>query len=164
MESSDIIITIAQLALALAGFSGVIVSLNPIPIREWDSLSRLNFRILLQVAAVATFFAILPFPIHNLAGADLAWKISLLIYGVYHVFDVSSFYFKLPKDALPINRKLSYLGFAVAIMQILTGIFGKPSWIESMYIVSLIFHLSVSFIGFILLVYGNKSAIDDEPS
>jgi hypothetical protein len=161
MESSAVIITIAQLALALAGFSGIIVSLNPIPIREWDSLSRLNFRVLLQVAGVATFFAILPFPIHNLVDTDLAWKISLLLYGAYHIFDVSSFILKFPKEVLPINRRMSYLGLIIAIFQILIGVVGNPNWIESMYVIALIWHLSVSFFGFVMLVYGIKPVNDD---
>ncbi len=154
MEPSEIIVTIAQLAIGLAGFSGVVVSLNPTPISEWTAADRLNFRILLQVAAVTTFFAILPFPIHVLFESGLAWQVSLLIYGVFHIFDVASFALRLPEEALPVNRIMLATGAVIAVLQILTGIMGNERLMEFMYLAALIWHLSVSFFGFTVLVYG----------
>jgi len=42
MELSDIITTIAEIAIALIGFSAVVVVLNPSPIRDWSVSARIK--------------------------------------------------------------------------------------------------------------------------
>jgi len=88
----------------------------------------------------------------------------LLIYGAYHVFDVASFILKLPKEALPINRLLSGIGFLVAVAQIIVGVVSGPSIVEFTYLAALVWHLSVSFAGFVILVYAVRGARRSGPS
>jgi hypothetical protein len=126
-------------------------------------LDRLNFRILLQVSAVTAFFAIIPFPMHVLFEADAAWRASLLIYGIFHVFDVGSFILKLPKEALPINRVLSRMGLIVAMAQIVVGIFSGSTVVEFTYLAALVWHLSVAFAGFVILIYAIRGVSTDQP-
>ena len=154
MESSEVILTIAGLALGLAGFSGVIVSLNPTQIGDWDPSTRFNFRILVQVAAVAAFFALLPFPIHVLFDSELAWRISLLIYGVFHAFDVGSFVLRFPKNISRMNHRMAIAGCVVAAVQIVVGVLGNATTMEATYLFVLIWHVSVAFMGFVMLVFG----------
>ncbi len=72
MESSEIITSIAEIAIALVGFSAIVVVLNPKPIREWHHSDRFNFRVLVQLAAVVVVFAILPFGMHLIFDEFLA--------------------------------------------------------------------------------------------
>ena len=57
MENNDALVLIAELAVAIAGFSGVIVALESRSVRSWTPLQRRNLRLLLQVSAVAIFFS-----------------------------------------------------------------------------------------------------------
>lgn len=61
MGITEIFPTIAEIAVAIAGFSAIIVALRKNPIRKWHESDRFNFRMLLQVAALKIFFSILPF-------------------------------------------------------------------------------------------------------
>ncbi len=164
MESSEFILTIAGLALGLAGFSGVIVGLNPTPLSQWDPVDKLNFRVLVQVAAVAAFFSLLPFPIHVVFEEERAWRIALLIYGIFHAIDVSTFVLRYPKNTPPINLRIGFVGCLVATLQIVIAFLGGATIIEATYLLGLMWHLCVSFFGFVTLVYQFRSKSKSTPA
>jgi len=56
METFDLLLTMAEVAVGLAGFSAIIVTLNRRPIREWDDTDQLNLRLLIQVSGLTIFF------------------------------------------------------------------------------------------------------------
>ena len=60
MQSADMMYAIAQIAVALAGFSAIIIALNPKPINDWELPEQVNIRLLLQISIVAIFFALIP--------------------------------------------------------------------------------------------------------
>ena len=72
MESGNILTTIAEIAIAIDGFSSVIVALSPKPFSEWNPIDRFNFRVLLQVAAVTVFFSLFPLVLHRALSFDIA--------------------------------------------------------------------------------------------
>ncbi len=160
MELNDIITTIAEIAIALVGFSAIVVVLNPTPIREWASSDQVNFRVLVQLAAVVAFFSILPFGTHLIFDEAQAWKYALLIYGIYHFIDLASFVFRFPHDTLRINRSLPLIGFIIAIFQVLIPFIGNTSAVQFTYLTALVWHLIVSFISFVILVYGVREERD----
>ena len=153
MQITEITPTIAQLAVTLAGFSAVIVALRPKPIRQWAPLDRLNFRILIQVTAVTTLFSLFPFGALAIFEPPLAWKVSLLVYGAFHLVDVSSFAFNFPPDARRVNRIAAGIGLVVAALQIGCGLLGTEAAMQLMYLVALVWHLGISCLGFALLIY-----------
>jgi hypothetical protein len=157
MQASEIIPTIAEIAVGIAGFSAIIVVLSPKPIRSWRQVDQLNFRGLLQVAAVTIVFSFLPFAIDTIAANDRVWKISLLIYATYHVIDLATFTFRFPKDAGLLNRLMLAIGYSVAGAQLYFGLTGSQQMMEFIYLVALIWHLSVSFLMFVLLIYSSRN-------
>jgi hypothetical protein len=65
MEGSDILQTLAEVAIALTGFTGIVVALRG---RAGESLSGfafVRFRILLVASLAAVAFALLPFLLHH---------------------------------------------------------------------------------------------------
>jgi hypothetical protein len=60
MNPSDVLIVIAEVAVGLAGFSGVVVTLGRRHSAPWRDDERLRFTQLLCVALGCAFFAILP--------------------------------------------------------------------------------------------------------
>ena len=54
--STDTLTAIASISIAIAGFSGVVVALTGGAAGSFGPVERLNFRILLQVSALALFF------------------------------------------------------------------------------------------------------------
>lgn len=155
MDALSIIPTIAEIAITLVGFSAIVVVLNPQPFRDWGRVEKLNFRILIQVSAIAIIFSILPFATHTLFEPNRAWNYALLIYGFLHLVDILSFLPKFPKGAPKTNLVLAGAGGLVVLAQLSVGFIGTSKIIQVTYLASLTWHLFVAFIAFINLVYGS---------
>ena len=153
MQSSDLLLAVAQIAIGLAGFSAIIVTLNPKPIREWDVTDRLNLRLLIQVSFAVLFFSLLPFILAVPFGIEVSWFYGLWLYGLYHVVDVSSFLFGMTKETPSIFRTTAFVGVFVAASQVGVALLGTPILRETAYVATLGWHLCVIFMAFVLLLY-----------
>ncbi len=152
MQSSDLLLTVAQIAVGLAGFSAIIVTLNPKPIREWDVTDRLNLRLLIQVSFVVLFFSLLPFILAVPFEIEDAWFYGLWLYGLYHVVDVSSFLLGMTKETPSIFRASAFVGVFVAVSQVGAALLGTPKLRETAYVATLGWHLYIIFMAFVLLL------------
>ena len=157
MNSTDFLLTISELSIAVAGFSAIVVMLNTKPIKEWVDADRLNLRLLLQVAALTIVFALLPSILSVSLAPEHAWRYSLAIYGVVHVADVSSFLLKMTSGTQFAFKVCGSIGVVVALLQLVIAWQGTPIAWETMYLVSLVWHLCVTFIAFALLLYGMRA-------
>jgi len=153
MDITEISPTIAEIAVAIAGFSAVVVVLRKKPIREWHAYDRFNLRMLLQVAALTIFFSILPFGALAVLDSPVAWKVSLLVYGFVHLLDVSSFIVFYPHEWKRVNRFAAGVGVLIALVQIASGLFAAEGAIQVIYLMALVWHLAISSLGFVSLVY-----------
>ena len=161
MESSDLLLTVSQLAIGLAGFSAIIVSLNSRPIREWDETDRLNLRLLIQVSFVALFFSLLPFLLAVSLESERVWFYGLWIYGVIHLVDVSTFLFRMTADSAALFRVSGFVGLVIAVSQVAVAALGAPSMQETLYVGTLVWHLYVVFMAFVLLLYQLRKSNSD---
>jgi len=153
MQTSDLLLTVAQIAIGLAGFSAIIVTLNPKPIREWDATDRLNLRVLVQVSFVVLFFSLLPMILVIPFGVEDSWFYGLWLYGLYHIVDVTSFLVAMTKETATIFRVTAYVGFCVAVSQLGVALLGTAVLRETAYVATLVWQLYVVFMGFVLLLF-----------
>jgi len=72
--------TIAELAIALAGFSGLIAMIRSGPVHDWPPRARLAFWITLNWSMASVFFAALPSILHPFGVTG--WALSSLIIGI----------------------------------------------------------------------------------
>ena len=153
MQSIGLLFTIAQIAVGLAGFSAIIVTLNPRPIRDWDDTDRLNLRVLIQISIYVIFFSLLPpllsIPLEN----HLVWLCALWVYGFIHIVDAGFFLTKLTKDMPLLFRNAAIFGFIIATAQLLIAWQGNDVTRETMFVFALVWHLGIVFMAFVLLLY-----------
>ena len=161
MESSDLLLTVSQLAIGLAGFSAIIVTLNSRPILEWDETDRLNLRLLVQVSFVALFFSLFPFLLAVSLDNEGVWFYGLWVYGVIHIVDVSTFLFRMTADTATVFRVSASVGLVIAVSQVAIAALGTPSMQENIYIGTLIWHLYAVFMAFVLLLYQLRKSNSD---
>lgn len=154
MNSVDLQLTIAEVSVAVAGFSAVVVTLNAKPVREWDETDRLNLRLLIQVAFVTILFSLLPSVLGISLGQSTLWHFALWAYGVVHLLDVGSFLVGMTKETPRIFRATACCGVVVALIQIGFAWGGTQVARETVYVASLVWHLYVTFLAFVLLLYG----------
>ena len=126
MESNDALVLIAELAVAIAGFSSVVVALDSRAVRDWTPFQRHNLRILLQVSALTIFFALFPLIFQRVVDNPSSWKWALGVYGLVHTIDVSSFIRRLPKDLPTANRVLPFVGLLVALASLAIATLASP--------------------------------------
>ena len=156
MEQASVFLQItASTAIALAGFSGVVVALTGKSTESFDQQERLNLLVLLRVSAIALFFSLVPFILNKALGSDATWKISILMYGVIHLMDIA--YFTSKQRKLESRRAIQIysliVGALIAIYQIAIGIFGNNLVIEVSYFCVLIWHLAIAGMGFANLLF-----------
>lgn len=156
--SANTLTVIASIAVAIAGFSGVVVALTGKTADSFGSLERLNLRILLQVSALAMLFSLVPLIFHRAFEADVAWRISMLLYGFVHLVDAG--FFLLKTRQLTKRSRMQTLapifGFGIAVVQILVGIMGSIGVVEVAYLLVLVWHLAIAGMGFVNLIFASR--------
>lgn len=160
MEQASIILQIiASTAIALAGFSGVVVALTGKSTESFNQQERINLRVLLQVSAIALFFSMVPLVLNEAFDSDSAWKYSMLAYGLVHIFDTLYFMSMQRKSEKMSKVHIVSLvaGTLIAFSQITIGFFGSTLLIKVSYLFVLIWHLGIAGMGFANLFFGAQN-------
>ena len=154
MPSHDILVLIAELAVAIGGFSSVVVALERRSISEWAPGERRNLRILLEVSAVAILFSLFPLVLDRAIETPLFWNLALGVYSLVHAVDVSTFLFHRVDGESQVPPLLGLVwvlvGFAVAAL-------GSPTAAEVIYLCVLIWHLGIAAMGFAILIFRDRT-------
>src|SRR4051812_32229164 len=86
MNETEILTTIAQLAIGVAGFSGVAIAFKRQPGKLID-VEAYRIAILFSNAFAAMFISLLPFPLHALyAGGSSVWRIGSAVIAIFTAF------------------------------------------------------------------------------
>jgi hypothetical protein len=160
VHSTATLTVIASIAVAIAGFSGVVVALTGKTTDSFGRAERLNLRILLQVSAFALLFSLVPLILHRALPPDLAWRVAMLLYGVVHVVDAGFFALKTRRLRAPsIAQKLAPLaGLIIAVGQLIVGAMAPIGWVEVFYLLVLLWHLGIAGMGFINLTFASRGS------
>lgn len=76
MGAIDSLLTLAEIAVAFAGFSSVVVLFRRSDQDRWEGFDRVRFRIMLLASLLAALFAVLPLPLQELGVPhDFIWMI-----------------------------------------------------------------------------------------
>ena len=160
MEYRDTLLTIAEIAVALAGFASIVT----VVAHRADNRSRIadvaRLRLMLEVALRNAGFAVLPLPFLQLAPSDPAvWRISsglylvaALVHGVIRLRsqgDLSPRWFTISVQVLLAMT-------AIASLANVLGLGGASAF--SLYLASLLIGLSVAGLAFLTVVV---SALSD---
>jgi hypothetical protein len=158
VQSTATLTVIASIAVAIAGFSGVVVALTGKTADSFGRTDRLNLRILLQVSAFALLFSLVPLILHRALPADLVWRVSMLLYGTLHVLDAGFFALKTRRlRTTSMAQKLApWAGLTIAVGQLIVGAAAPIGWVEVYYLLVLLWHLGIAGMGFINLTFASR--------
>lgn len=158
MESHDVLVLIAELAVAIAGFSSVVVALEARAVKSWSAYQRHNLRVLLQVSALTIFFSIFPLIFQRVVEGPDSWKWALGFYAVVHTIDVTSFLRALPENLPSAYKIIPYVGLTLALVSIAVAWLASPLVAEVLYLCNLVWHLGIAAMGFAMLMMGEREA------
>jgi hypothetical protein len=97
MEVMGTLELLAELSIAVLGFSGVVAVLGRRASGDWADLDRLRFRVMVRVAAVVLVLSLLPFPFRSAGFSESStwgWSsgIGTLLYALFLVSYLQEFY------------------------------------------------------------------------
>ena len=157
MQGSDVLTVIAEIGVALAGFSGVVVALRQRSVESWSAPDVLRLRFMLYASALTVLFALLPFVPHHLGATPaLTWSIPSLLLAVVLGFTVGfGFMRNTPaRSGLSPGWFVFYLsGFVITVAVLIAnavGLLGGPGL--GLYLVGLAWFLFYSTTLFVRLV------------
>ena len=154
MEHRDTLLTIAEIAVALAGFASIVSVIA----RRADGRSRIadaaRLRMMLEVALRNAGFAVLPLPFLQLAPSDpVVWRISsgfylvvALVYGVIRLRSQRGLNPRWFTTSVQVLLAMT----AVASLANVLGLGGASAF--SLYLASLLIGLSVAGLAFLSVV------------
>jgi hypothetical protein len=140
--------------VAVAGFSGVIVALESRGVKAWTPARRRDLRVLLQLSGLALAFSLIPLFAYPQFETASFWNWALGVYGLAHLADVSSFLFRQPAG---VRRGPVFAGLVVALLQLSVAFVGRGSVPEVAYLASVLWHLGGAGMGFVFLIWGDRS-------
>jgi hypothetical protein len=75
METSEVLLTVAEVAIALAGFGGIAAGLGYRSRGSWNEQDRFRLLVMVSVSLTIVFACLAPFTLQN-AGVDAPWRIA----------------------------------------------------------------------------------------
>ena len=72
MEGSDVLIVIAEVSVAFAGFAGIVAVFRQRDLEEWAPVDAARFRFMVECSLATILFALLPFVFHHLGASPTA--------------------------------------------------------------------------------------------
>ena len=151
MEYSDTLLTIAELAVALAGFASLVSVIG----RRRNDASRVadsfRLRMMLEVSFRNAAFALLPLPFLQIVPSDpIVWRISS---GLYLVATAGHVIFRLRTNEVPGERSLSHpmlVLFAFTIVASVANVLGLGGpHAFSLYLANLLLGLAAAGLSFL---------------
>ena len=120
MEHIDTLLTVAEIAVALAGFASLVSVIG----RRRDDTSRatdsIRLQMMLEVAFRNAAFALLPLPFLQLAPSDpIVWRISS---GLYIVVIVAHFFLRMRPNDRPRERWLNVSSLILVSITVVAGL------------------------------------------
>lgn len=87
MLAENILIAIAEISVALLGFTGIIAAFRQPAIATWPPLIAYRFRFMCWNAFSSMSFALAPFLVHNSPiGSEFTWQIASAVYALVGLF------------------------------------------------------------------------------
>lgn len=152
--------SLAEIAVALAGFTGIVVALEgrSSPLLAGDRRARLRELLLASLGVV--FFAFLPTLLAGATGDQgSAWRASQLVLAVYHLLLMVIFFRSTGIRAFARSEWLALPpATAVVALQLTTGLGFFPEQLEVAYLLALLWFLFIAGLNFVLLLLHEEDA------
>jgi hypothetical protein len=160
-EQTSVLLSLAQLGVAFAGFAAIVVLFGRSDGGRWKGSHRVDrFHGMIVHALVAVFFCVLPLVIDAFTThADMIWRIASALLGVEIVAHVSGVLLMPSTRFLP-ARAVVAIGYPVAAVLFMNAAgYGFERPFEA-YLVGVVWHVVQSGVLFLMLIWVSRADID----
>jgi hypothetical protein len=154
MQSYDTLQTIAEVAVALTGFSGVVVVLGTRGGSSWSKEDLVRLRTLVEPSLLALFGSFLPATI-QLAGSSgpLTWRLSTGILGMLGLVTLIAFARRSHLIDTTVGQRVLMVISIIGLGALFLASAGVLVLYELIFVLGLIFALIVAAYNFLLLLF-----------
>jgi hypothetical protein len=86
MQGSDVLLTIAEVSVAFAGFASIVVLFQHRDPDNWPASVVIRLRTMIECSLVALFAAIFPFVLHHLGlVGEVLWGTASVVFGLVYI-------------------------------------------------------------------------------
>lgn len=154
MDTQSILTTVAEVSIALAGFTGVVAVLGNRRNHDWSPEERLQLRTLVETSLTAMFASFVPAVLFLALDSEPAvWRSANLFLGALHLANLVAF-LRRTTDAKPTasQRGLLVIGIAMILAHFLTAA-GLIPWYVLIFLVGLLQQVFIAALNFVLLLF-----------
>jgi hypothetical protein len=155
--------SVIEVAIAIAGFSGIVAAVGRRGAEDWTEADQLRLRILLAASGGALGYAFLPFVLADLVDLSVVWRLASGLLAV-HTTAITIHRIRQASTAgigevAGLRRWLPMIGTVLVVSLLLTNAVRWASW--SIYLLGNLWGTFVAFAAFVELLLG---AWRDEPT
>jgi hypothetical protein len=162
MEITEVLLTMAQAALVIAGFGGVVITLHDRS-EIWGEWDRIQFRSILDVSGIIIFFSLLPLALQSVLDVATAWRVSIILFAIVHSATIISYRVTVDRQSIPpIFNRIHIVASLVIISQFAVGVTGHQGFIQISHLSGLFWLVAVGGWLFYLLALGVPEAGADD--
>ena len=161
IEYADTLHTLAQIAVALMGFSGIVVVFGERTASKWTAEESMSLYALLAPGVTVLFCSFVPILLSAvLEEPVVSWRISNGVLGVLHAGNLAGFLISCWKTRakITLGQRSNIVFAAMVIAAHFLSAAGLIPWVEFVFILGLLQQLWVSVHNFFLLFRANVGA------
>jgi hypothetical protein len=161
MQYADTLSTIAEVAVALAGFTGVVAVLGRRSSGGWSAEELLQLRALVETSLTVFFVSFVPAILSSVVDSEAAvWRWSNGVLAVAHLANLASFFLRTTRGAAPtVGQRISGVFGAAFVLLHLTAAVGILAWAAPLVVLGLLGLLFVAAQNFVLLLFRVHRAV-----
>ncbi len=150
--------TIADIAVALTGFIGIILVLQ----HRDKSFSRLGLTTILGTSLGAMMFSFVPDFLGNFLSSDTTWRVSCGSFGLYHLFLIINHQARQRsiRSNTPIQLAITLLSFPVVGLKLAVGLGLLLSYAYDIYYLGLLWLVGVAAYLFAMILFDETESPD----
>ena len=154
MDTQSVLTTVAEISVALAGFTGVVAVLGNRRNHDWTAEERLQLRTLVETSLTALFASFAPNVLYLVVTSEPSvWRWANLILGALHLANLVAFQ-RRAKEAKPTASQKGLLVIGIAfIFAHFLAFAGVMPWYVLIFIVGLLQQLFIAALNFVLLLF-----------
>ena len=154
MDTQSILSTVAEVSIALAGFTGVVAVLGKRRKHDWTAEERLQLRTLVETSLTALFASFAPGILGLIVASEPAvWRGANLFLGALHLANLLAF-LRRAREAKPTasQKGLLVVGIAIILAHFLASA-GVLPWYILIFVIGLLQQVFIAALNFVLLLF-----------
>jgi len=168
---NEALLTIAEIAIAIIGFAGIVSALRPRSSPSADTMNRLRLRLMVEASSSVMVFAFLPFILTGLVDGETVWSLGSGVLAVASPLLVGSIYVRQRRlFGTSLIRETILFDSSVVVMAVLVEIVLIANCLNvffeshfAAYLLGVLFPLGVAVAMFIRAIFAYDADERDVP-